>query len=133
MLLLARRKGQVPLSTNELAGELNISISYLQQLSKHLVSNGLIKSRRGPYGGYLLNKPAEYISIGEVIRIMINRKTKSFRSHSRENVLWAALFNELLEYLDTFSIKHLVTSSGQTFKQDLEKKGNTYYLSKLII
>ena len=133
MLLLARRRGTVPQSTFELARELNISESYLQQLSRQLLAHGLIKSRRGPYGGYSLDRFAENISIGEVIRVMINYKSVSAKSHSRESILWDVIFSGLLKYLDTFSIKSLATNDKQSVSQDLKIRGNDYFLRKLII
>ena len=133
MLLLARRKGTELQSTIELSSELNISESYLQQLTRQLLVHELIKSRRGPYGGYSLNKSAEYISLGDVIRAMLNHKTVSVRSHSRESILWGVLFNGLLDYLDTFPIKYFATIKKEKLNQDLTRRSNYYFMSKLLI
>lgn len=133
MFLLVMNEDRVPQSTNELANELSISESYLQQLSKQLLVRGLIKSRRGPFGGYSLNKPADYISVGEVVRVMIDHKSISVRSHSRESILWAELFSGLLDYLDTFSIKHFAISKKESHNQDLMRRGNEHFMSNLII
>lgn len=133
MFFLVTNRDRAPHSTNELTNELNISKSYLQKLTKQLLVHGLIKSRRGPFGGYSLNKPAEYISVGEVIRAMTNHKTVSSKSHSRESILWAVLFRDLLDYLDTFSIKHFVTSNEESHNQGLMMRSNEHFMSNLII
>ena len=133
MLLLARYKGKLPKPTTELATELNISESYLQQVSRRLLAHGLIKSRRGPYGGYLLNKPAEYISVGEVIRIMVTSRAKLAKSQSEETNIWNTLFCNLIDYLDNYSIKTFAVIHDNILKQDLMRRSNDYYLSRLII
>lgn len=46
----------------------NISESYLEQLVRKLRKAGLIVSVRGAGGGYRLAKPAEEISVGDVLR-----------------------------------------------------------------
>lgn len=133
MFLLVRNKGRAHQSTNELAHELSISKSYLQKISKQLLAHGLINSRRGPFGGYSLNKSAEYISVGEVIRAMIDNKTVSSKSHSKESIIWIVLFSGLLDYLDTFSIKQFVTSKNEAHNQALMMKSNEHFMSNLII
>ena len=46
----------------------HISDSYLEQLMRKLKKEGLIQSVRGAQGGYRLAKPAEEISVGDVLR-----------------------------------------------------------------
>ena len=46
----------------------SISLKYLEQLAHSLVSDGLLKSVRGHGGGYVLGKPAEEITAGEILR-----------------------------------------------------------------
>ena len=45
-----------------------ISLSYLEQLFRRLRENGLVRSVRGPGGGYLLAKDAVDISVADIIR-----------------------------------------------------------------
>ena len=47
-----------------------ISDSYLEQLMRKLKKEGLIQSIRGAQGGYRLAKPAEEISVGDVLRAL---------------------------------------------------------------
>ena len=45
----------------------NISPQYLEQVFASLRKAGIVKSIKGSQGGYFLNKPAEQITISEVI------------------------------------------------------------------
>ena len=53
---LATNKDFKPVSLNEIAIRQNISLSYLEQLFLKLKNNNLVKSVRGPHGGYVLEK-----------------------------------------------------------------------------
>lgn len=56
----------VPLS--DVARRSSISLSYLEQLFSSLRRDGIVRSARGPGGGYRLSYPPEDISIGDIIR-----------------------------------------------------------------
>ncbi|MDR1569300.1 MAG: Rrf2 family transcriptional regulator [Oscillospiraceae bacterium] len=46
----------------------DISIKYLEQIVQRLCSAGMLKSLRGPSGGYQLSKPASSYTAGEILR-----------------------------------------------------------------
>ena len=48
----------------------NISPQYLEQVFASLRKAGIVKSIKGSQGGYFLNKPAEQITISEVIEAL---------------------------------------------------------------
>lgn len=50
----------------KMAGKLNVSTSYVEQIMNSLVKNGLVKGTRGPKGGYKLSKPLCTISVTDV-------------------------------------------------------------------
>ncbi len=52
------------------ADRLKLSDGYLEQLMAMLKKAGLVKSVRGAKGGYLLTRPAQEISVGEVLRAL---------------------------------------------------------------
>ena len=54
-------------SLQSIAGRQNISVSYLEQLMALLKKAGLVKSVRGAAGGYFLGRPAEEISVGDIL------------------------------------------------------------------
>ena len=51
----------------EIAEAQKLSLAYLEQLFNRLLKKGLVRSKRGPGGGYLLTRPADQISIYEVL------------------------------------------------------------------
>ncbi len=60
VLLLASRFGQGSLSVSQIAKNQGISVAYLEQILNSLKKKGLVKSVRGPQGGYMLaKKPSE--------------------------------------------------------------------------
>lgn len=62
------KKKPVPLS--DVSSRQNISLKYLEQLTRKLKKAGIIKSHRGPFGGHMLAKSPEDISIGDIVRIL---------------------------------------------------------------
>ena len=57
-------------SIASIASRQNISESYLEQLIAKLRKAGLVSSVRGAGGGYMLAKPAEEISVGDILRAL---------------------------------------------------------------
>src|SRR4051812_1357134 len=67
MVQLARRSGDEPVSLTEI-GELDgLPVAYLEHLVARLRKAGLVESRRGARGGYLLARPAADITMAEVV------------------------------------------------------------------
>ena len=65
---LGQRHGGKAVTTGEIAERQNIPEPFLNQVLSTLGKFGLINSRRGPQGGYILAIPPEEISLGMVIR-----------------------------------------------------------------
>jgi len=57
-----------PVRIRDIADSEGISKAYIEQLFNRLRKDGLIKSVRGPAGGYILAKKPEKITIGDIIR-----------------------------------------------------------------
>ena len=70
MLDLALHYGQGPLLLREISERQEISIKYLEQLIPPLKAAGLVKSTRGPHGGYQLARPPAEIVLLEIIRVL---------------------------------------------------------------
>lgn len=59
-----------PVTLSSIAERQDISVSYLEQLMAKLKRAGLVNSIRGVNGGYVIAKPAEEISVGDVLRAL---------------------------------------------------------------
>ena len=70
MIDLAKNKEQTPISLKSIAKNHDLSEHYLEQLVPALRNAGLVRSIRGAYGGYLLAKPADQITAGDIIRTL---------------------------------------------------------------
>lgn len=76
MVALARRASQAPngvepvVSLAEIAERDGMPLAYLEHLVARLRKAGLIDSRRGSRGGYLLGRPAEQITMAEVVEAL---------------------------------------------------------------
>jgi Rrf2 family protein len=67
---LAQALGRPLLQVSELAAKEDLPVKFLEQILMQLKSAGYLESRRGKHGGYLLARPPENISIGQVIRLV---------------------------------------------------------------
>ncbi|OQB14525.1 MAG: HTH-type transcriptional regulator CymR [Firmicutes bacterium ADurb.Bin193] len=56
------------MSLREISGKQDLSEKYLEHIIRRLVKEGLVRSVRGPRGGYVLNKPGDKITVGMVLR-----------------------------------------------------------------
>lgn len=55
-----------PISTKEIASKFHISEAHLSKVLQRLAKAGLVKSARGPKGGFLLDRPADEITLLDV-------------------------------------------------------------------
>ncbi|MGN0395805.1 MAG: RrF2 family transcriptional regulator [Coprococcus sp.] len=69
MTNIASRTDGKPVSIKDIASSEDISDKYLEQIIALLHSGGLVRSVRGPQGGYLLRKSPEEITVGMVLRL----------------------------------------------------------------
>ncbi len=70
MVELARRGGDQPVPLAEIADHDGLPLAYLEHLVARLRKAGLVDSRRGSRGGYLLARPADEITMAEVVEAL---------------------------------------------------------------
>jgi Rrf2 family protein len=70
MVELARRAGEEPIPLAEIAADGGLPLAYLEHLVARLRKAGLVDSRRGSHGGYLLARPASQITMAEVVEAL---------------------------------------------------------------
>jgi Rrf2 family transcriptional regulator, cysteine metabolism repressor len=70
MVELARRTRAEPIPLAEIAANDGLPLAYLEHLVARLRKAGLVDSRRGSRGGYLLARPAAEISMAEVVEAL---------------------------------------------------------------
>ena len=67
MLDLASNETDKPVTLDVISQRQHISLSYLEQLFAKLRKASLVKSVRGPGGGYLLDPPAKDVTLTQII------------------------------------------------------------------
>lgn len=77
MYQLAQDYGQGPISLKYVAEKQGLSENYLEQLFSSLKKDGLLTSVRGAYGGYMLSRLPEDITVGQVLRSLEGQMSPS--------------------------------------------------------
>ena len=117
---LAANQKSKPVSLNEISLRQNISLSYLEQLFSKLKNEKLVKSIRGPAGGYILEKNPKEISISNIIFAVdeqvktLNCKKDSKKGCNGKTVkcithnLWDDLEQHINNFFDNVSLSDLI-------------------------
>ncbi len=66
-LYLARKSDDTAVGATEIAEDQGIPVQYAQQILHRLKKGGIIKSVRGPHGGYKLLKPPKDITLKDIL------------------------------------------------------------------
>lgn len=121
MLDLALHDGGGPTTLADIAERQGISLSYLEQLFSRLRRNTLVRSIRGPGGGYVLARSVEQIHVAEVISAVDESvdTTRCGGSHNCQgnercltHDLWHDLSDRIHEYLTQISLHDLMSQRG---------------------
>lgn len=70
MTHLAATDSTGPVSLGSIAEAEGLPLAYLEHLAQRLRRAELVDSRRGAHGGYSLSRPAEAITMAEVVRAL---------------------------------------------------------------
>lgn len=70
MVELGRQAGERPVSLKAIAEAESLPLAYLEQVVARLRKAELVKSARGAHGGYWLARPAEEITMDEVVQAL---------------------------------------------------------------
>ncbi|MFW2331516.1 MAG: RrF2 family transcriptional regulator [Nitrospinota bacterium] len=132
LVCMASRDKSKPLSLAEISRIENTSLHYLEQLFLKLRKGGLVKSVRGPGGGYLLTKDPSEISIGDIFMAVDESMELTECSTSEELLtcsksylcktqrLWSYLFKQFETLLYSITIEDILT--GDIFDTDIVRK-----------
>lgn len=117
MLDLALHHEQGPIRLAGISDRQGISLSYLEQLFAQLRRRELVRSVRGPGGGYHLGRQANAISVAEVIAAVnedtdVSRCRGASDCHEGETCLthhlWMDLSDQVRNFLENISLGDLV-------------------------
>lgn len=121
MMDLAIHEKYGPVTLADISVCQGISLSYLEQIFAKLRHKGLINGTRGPRGGYRLARPANEITIADIIGA-VSENMDTTRCEGKENCqngqrcLTHELWSDLSEQINRFL-------SGITLAQFAERPG----------
>jgi len=121
MMELAANYGEGPISLKSIAEKHQLSEHYLEQLIAPLRNAGFVKSIRGAYGGYVLAKPPQEITAGDVIRVLegpISPVDFTEEDDPAKRDLWIRIRNSIAAVLDGTTIASLITYEGDGGSND---------------
>ena len=124
MYEIARGYPVQPVTIKEIAENQDVSVAYLEQILNKLRKAGLIRSVKGPGGGYMLNKGPEKISIASIVRELegpvaitscLNPEEGCVRvDNCVTHLLWKALGEQIEAFLETITLKNLMSGDIYT-------------------
>lgn len=134
--MLAMRYGEGSLSVSQIAKKEGISVSYLEQILNALKKKGLVKSVRGPQGGYVLAQKPSDITLENLFYCMENKAfvgkdgQSTFLPDMNEisigNVLfWQKLGACIQNGLSKTTLKELVDEARQMKKSKIRVPATT--------
>ena len=110
----------IPAKVNDIARRQGISARYIEQIFIKFKNANIIKTIRGPKGGYMLARKPEEISLGDIIRSIEGEielvSCKPNKPEDGECVMsescvtapiWAELNGKVSSFFDSISIKDL--------------------------
>jgi len=123
VLDLAMHGGKEPVTLTEISGRQGISLSYLEQLFGKMRRSGLVRSTRGPGGGYTLARAIKDVSVADVI-VAVDEPIDATNCGGMENCqdnetkclthdLWTGLNEHIFAYLRGITLDQLVRSGGR--------------------
>ncbi len=119
--------GNKPVSLSEISIRQNLSLPFLEQIFISLKKSGIVKSVRGPSGGYLFAKNPDFIKIYDVIKA-IDEDLKIMKCNGVDygcipnkgktkcltHNLWNKLSNHIFYFLSSVSIDDVRNNSYES-------------------
>jgi Rrf2 family protein len=117
----AARGAVAAVSVDTLASRQALPRKFLEAILGDLRRAGIVQSRRGPTGGYLLSRPAGQITLGDIFRAVDGplAEVRGLRPHETSYdgvaqhlpVMWVAVRASLRRVLDGTSLEQLLTGA----------------------
>ena len=127
-------KGHVDLKNISIRQQ--ISKSYLEQIFSSLKAANLVKSVKGPQGGYLLAKAASKITVGDILRALEGNLSvideTNFLSENKSTLknciytkVWTKMNNAINEVVDNITLEFII---NEYKKLEFNSEALEYYI-----
>ena len=135
MVALAKHSGERPVSIGILSKESAVPYAYLEQLIVPLRRAGLVASKRGAQGGYVLSRAAGEIRVGEVYRAMegpvapmdcvsenIEDQTCPLIPGCQTRPVWIKVRDSIVDAIDSMTLADLLVGPTEADRVREEKR-----------
>ncbi|MGA2975709.1 MAG: Rrf2 family transcriptional regulator [Spirochaetia bacterium] len=128
---LAMSNHNRPISTSSIAGEEKVSSEFLEQIFFKLKKAGVIRSVRGPGGGFVLNRKPGEITVQDILEAVgethgltpctLRRRTLCDRPEPcPAHDIWTGLQKAMEDYLTHITLKDILEKNGKRLAAQLE-------------
>lgn len=119
MIDLGLKSQQRPVALVDVLDDHDISLSYLEQIFSRLKESKLVEGIRGPRGGYRLARPADEITVADIIGAVedTSARGRKGRATGRQSVaheLWDDLSQQINDFLDGIKLSELLGRTNIT-------------------
>ncbi len=119
MIDIARQGAGQCVAIKEISEREGISLKYMEQIVPNLTRADLLKSVRGPQGGYMLVKSPEDYTVGQIIRAIEGDVAPVACLEGADNTcvrkdicstlkVWTGLKKVIDEYIDSITLRDLI-------------------------
>lgn len=137
LLQLARSPQHQVVRVREIAAKEGLSNAYVEKLLRFSARAGLVHSVRGLKGGYMLNRPASSITLGEIVRSLGTVQTTDHICHRFTGnapicvhfsncgirSVWSGLTSYIQSFLDQTTLASLLENE-YTVAEQISKRRN---------
>ena len=111
VLDIAQNSAGAPITLKAISEREGISLMFLEQLFQQLRKGDIVRSVRGPFGGYVLARDASEITVGEVIRLVepplytsscFDKHESAHDCRIADSCLSGAIWRQLDEHINSF-------------------------------
>ncbi|HME42915.1 MAG TPA: Rrf2 family transcriptional regulator [Syntrophorhabdales bacterium] len=139
---IAYHSGGLSTQVKDISARQGISPRYIEQIFQKLKRAGIVKSIRGPSGGYYLARTPEEIKIGDIIRATEGtldlvfclshdktaKKSCDRAVHCVARDVWQEASGRLMEYFDSVTLQDLCKQAQRKGIERVIDKHLMYYI-----
>ncbi len=98
-----------PVSSKALAARNDLPPRHLESMLQALVRAGILKSVRGPYGGYELARERRRLCVGEIVRVAMRAEAEAAEADHKKPGLLEAVLQPVIDEVESFALSRLDT------------------------
>ena len=123
---LAKFDNHNPVTLRDISLRQGISLVFLEQIFSKLKKNNIVKSVRGPRGGYILNKPPHEIKINNILNavdekvktVQCKRESKKGCNGKTSKCITHNLWDELEVHINNFFEQKSLKDLSKNIKEN---------------